>query len=133
MTTAGRSRSWAIRLWRTEGGATAVEFAFLLPLLLLAPLTAIELGRAAWAQSALNHAVQEAARCASVRPDLCATPDDIAAFAAGSVPALGVSASAFTITAEPCGTRVVVQMRHRFIAGMVLTDSPTLSAEMCRA
>ena len=59
------------RLWRARGGATAVEMAFLLPVFMLFLLGICEFGRALWTQTALQFAVEAAARCAAVSPSLC--------------------------------------------------------------
>ncbi|HJR51048.1 MAG TPA: TadE family protein [Gemmatimonadales bacterium] len=48
-------------------GATAIEAAFTLPLVILLTFGAIELGRVVSAQANINHAVQETARFAAVR------------------------------------------------------------------
>src|SRR4249920_1713174 len=58
-------------LWRAHGGATAVEMAYLLPVFMLFLLGICEFGRALWTQTALQFAVEAAARCAAVSPSLC--------------------------------------------------------------
>jgi TadE-like protein len=50
------------RLWRDRRGATAVEFALGLPILLGLTLGSIEIGYAAYAQSVLSGAARDAAR-----------------------------------------------------------------------
>lgn len=49
-------------LWRSEAGATAVEFALILPLLLLFTLGSIETGIALFIRSAIESAVLESSR-----------------------------------------------------------------------
>jgi Flp pilus assembly protein TadG len=114
-------------------GSTAVETALVLPLLLLLFMGAVEFGRLAWTRAGLNYAVQEAARCASVRPDVCGTPAQTAAFAAGRASGLGVPASAFTVSADSCGTRVSAAYAYPLLAWQVFGVSPTLRAQTCRA
>jgi len=113
-------------------GATAVEAAFVLPVLLLVLLGTIELGRLAWTRTALEFAVQEAARCASVRPGVCGSSAQTAAFAAGRVSLLGVPASAFTVTPQACGAQVRAVLNYRFAAYAIFKAGPTLTAQACR-
>lgn len=120
-------------LWRSREGSTAVEAAFVLPLLLMLVLGAVEFGRLAWTRAALNFAVQEAARCASVRPGVCGTPAQTAAFAATKVTVLRIPASAFTVTTAACGAKVRAEVSYRFIAWRLFGEAPTLTAQVCRA
>jgi Flp pilus assembly protein TadG len=48
-------------------GATAIEAAFTLPLVMVLTFGAVEMGRAVSAQANINHAVKETARFAAVR------------------------------------------------------------------
>jgi Flp pilus assembly protein TadG len=121
------------RLACGRGGSAAVETALVLPLLLLMVMGAIEFGRLGWTRAGLNYAVQEAARCAAVQPGVCGTPTQTAAFAAQRVAALGVPASAFTVTTEACGARVSVAFQYQAVAWRVFGVSPTLRAQICRA
>ena len=124
---------FARRFVRCRSGAAAVEAAFVLPVLLLLLLGILELGRVFQAQSSLNFAVQETARCASVRPDVCGTPEAASAYAAARIAATRIDASAFTLTDEACGKRVRAQVQHRPILSSILPQAPTLTADFCRA
>lgn len=120
-------------------GAAAVEAAFILPLLLMLILAIFDFGRMAWTKSALDFAVQEAARCAVVRPGgQCATTAQVQAFAAAKAGAAGVPASAFTVQEDqPCGVRVRASHAYRFMTGGLLPSlmggPPVLAAQVCRA
>lgn len=57
-----------------ERGVTSIEFAFVLPILLLIVFGLVDFGRAIWTQTTLDYAVQAAARCEAISPTLC-TPD----------------------------------------------------------
>lgn len=120
-------------LWRAREGATAVEAAFVLPLLLLLLLGLVEFGRIAWTEAALDFAVQEAARCAVVRPGVCGTPAQTADYAAGRISALAVPASAFAVTTQACGTQVRAEVTHEFVAYRLFGTAPKLTAQVCRA
>jgi hypothetical protein len=53
----------------TEGGQATVEFAFVLPLVVLAALAVVQVALVARDQLGVEHAAREAARAASVDPD----------------------------------------------------------------
>jgi Flp pilus assembly protein TadG len=126
------SRDLLRRLFGAREGAAAVEAALTLPVLLMLLLGVIEFGRLGFVRAGLNYAVQEGARCAAVRPAVCGTPAQTAAFAAGRASALGVPASAFTVSSESCGTRVSAAYRYRFVAYQIFGASPILRAQYCR-
>lgn len=120
-------------LWRDRAGAAAIEAAFTLPLVLAFLLGVAEVGRMAWTKTALTFAVQEAARCASVRKTDCGDAAQVQAFAAEKVHALKIPASAFTYTQAACGRRVVGQVNEGFILYKLAPTAPAISASACRA
>ena len=77
-TTLGRLRGFA----RQTAGASAVEFAFVLPVLLALTLGALDGGRALLAINTLEKLAKEGARYASVRGSEYATPANEAAIQA---------------------------------------------------
>jgi len=90
------------RLWPARRGATAIEMAFLLPVFLLFILAIFEFGRALWTQTALQFAVEAAARCAAVTPTLC-TPS-VEAYASTQAFGLSIPSTAFLYTPNAtCG------------------------------
>ncbi|MFC3068850.1 TadE family protein [Phenylobacterium soli] len=109
-----------------------MESAFVLPLVITLLLGVAEIGRIAWTGAALNYAVQEAARCASVRPGVCGTPQQITAYAAARVSQLKVPASAFTTAKLACGVQVQASLDYRFMAYKVFPTAPKLQARTCR-
>ena len=89
------------RLWRSRGGATAIEMAFLLPVFLAFLLGIEEVGRALWTQTALQYAVEAASRCAAVDPGNCT---NVPSYAATQAFGLSIPSSAFTYTQDAvCG------------------------------
>lgn len=123
----------ARRLFKCKQGAAAVEAAFALPVLLLALLGMLEMGRLGWTQSALNFAVQEAARCAAVNVVNCGTSAATADFAAQRARGANVPPAAFTLTSEACGKQVTARHDYRLILYPIFQASPTLTSRFCRA
>lgn len=96
--------------WREERGAVAVEFAFVVPVLLLILLGIMEFGRAYNAQISLTHAARETARHMAV------TGNWDNAIAAGRSAAPSLTATKMTFTADPAtctpGTSVNVTITY---------------------
>jgi Flp pilus assembly protein TadG len=121
------------RLRDRDDGAVLVEYAFVLPVLLLMVFGLMQIGGMAWTQAALNYAVQEAARCAVVRPDLCGSTPAIQAYAAAQTTGLNVPASAFKVTSPPCGTDIRADYDYNFIISPYAGKAPKITAEVCRS
>ncbi|MDB5480327.1 MAG: TadE family protein [Caulobacteraceae bacterium] len=119
------------RLVRDRRGTTAVEFALVAPALCLLIYGVMEFGRLAWTQSALNFAVEEAARCASVTPTVCGTSSQIATYAASEIATGYVPASAFSGATASCGHQVSATFAYPFIATGLFSMTPTLTATAC--
>ena len=83
-----------------DSGVAAIEFAFVLPVLLLMAFGLIDFGRAVWTQTSLDYAVQYAARWAALQcanaVSGCPADSDIQTYAANSAFAISVSSSNFT-------------------------------------
>jgi Flp pilus assembly protein TadG len=100
-------------------GATAVEAAFALPLVILLSLGAVEMGRVVWAQASINHAVKETARFAAMRgaaSGAAATEAQLEAMAlqiAELPPDTLVPAVSWSPDNVP-GSTVTVQLQHTF-------------------
>ena len=120
------------RLRACQRASTAVETALILPVLLLMLLGGIEFARLAWERSALQFAVQEAARCAVVQSTVCGTPAQIQAFAVSKVAGFSVPSTAFTVTTPPCGTEIAASVPFNSILFPIFPSAPTLTARVCR-
>lgn len=119
------------RLRRDCRGTTALEFALLSPALFLLLYGTLEFGRMMWTQSALNFAVEEAARCASATPSVCGTSGQIASYAAAEISSNYVPSTAFSGTTAACGHQVTASFAYPFIATGLFSMTPTLSASAC--
>lgn len=62
-----RPRSLLARLRRNENGGTAVEFALILPALMVVTIGLIDIGRMMWYRTTLEHIAREGTRYAAVR------------------------------------------------------------------
>ena len=131
------------RTSRTRGAA-AVEFAIILPVLLLIVLGLIEAGRAVWTQSTLDYAVQAAARCHAIGHTVvgatCETAAQTQQFAVDRAPGLSLSVDIFNVTVEACdgvagsvqGAKVTVpSLPFDWLVPDLLPYSTTLSASAC--
>jgi Flp pilus assembly protein TadG len=121
-------------------GSEAIEFAIVLPALLMFVLGLMDMGRLLWTNVTLSHAVEAAARCASVKnTSVCgSTPTQIASYAASQAWGLGLTSAAFTATTPVCGNNVSGTLNFAFIIPWYYVASPfgagnamTLTAVAC--
>ncbi len=127
----GKITSKLAGLAASERGSTAVEFALVSTALFLVLFGSMEFCRMVWTQSALNFAVQEAARCASVTPATCGTSSQITAYAASKISTSYVPVSAFTAATASCGHQVTASFVFPFAATGLMPSAPTLTAAAC--
>jgi Flp pilus assembly protein TadG len=114
-------------LWRDQVGASAVEFALVVPIFAGLLFLLMNICIALWAEAALNFTVDGAARCMSVQPAIC----DTAADAIKQRPYLGPKITPnFSALASPCGNKVSGVGAYQI--NIVLTNIPVpLSASSC--
>lgn len=118
-------------LLRDRRGVTAMEFGLLaLPLTMLL-FGVVELGMVIRMKSALQFATTNAARCAAVNRTTCTSTDAVKAYAATQTQGVTIAASAFTVTTESCGKKVVANVAFPVSAQSILRTGLTLSAQAC--
>ncbi len=124
--------------WRNllrSRGSTAIEYAIILPAVLLFIFGLIDIGRLLWNYSALNRATEAAARCAAINTTTCGTTAQIQSFAASQAWGLDIAASAFTVATVTCGKQVSGAYTFVFVIPGVGTALPlgsvALSAVAC--
>jgi len=101
-----KTRRWFARLIGEEGGASAVEFALVAPVVLLMLFGAVGGGVLAYATVSLQRATEVAARCMSMdRADLC-TSGTISTYGSGVYKGPHLESLAFTATKVSCGYRI---------------------------
>lgn len=128
-------RSFLHDLLGDQRGATAVEAALVLPIMIFLSLGAIETARGVSAKAAINHAAKETARFASVRGEASeeeATQASLEAMAVEltNLPASSVTASVSWDPDNSPGSLVIVQMQHVFtpVALSFLPEALTLDS-----
>lgn len=116
-------------------GATTVEYALVLPMLLLFVLGIMDTGRLLWAYTTLYRAAEAAARCAAVNTADCGTTTQIKNRAVAEAWGLNVNASAFTVSTQACGVQVRANHDFTFVIpgldGIAPLGTITLSATAC--
>jgi Flp pilus assembly protein TadG len=121
-------------------GSTAVEFAFVVPLLFLLMFAVIEFGRAWWAKSSYQYAVERAARYAVVcGTGACPSDAAVQTYAANQVYAQSVDSTSFSVTHFP-GPPTATCVNYSFnfapwFAGdmAALQSALTFTGTSCRA
>jgi Flp pilus assembly protein TadG len=120
-----------IRIYQDETGAAAVEFGLTAPGFLMLTVGIIVCGLLLWIQLGLQHAVERAARCASVNSSVCATVTDIQSYAAQQALGLNPPTSTFAVTTPACGNQVSANYTFSFITTYFGLTSLTIAAQSC--
>ena len=114
-----------VRMLRDTRGVAAVEFAFAFPILILLLVGTLDIGRALWTASTLDHAAREGARYASLRgaeSRYPASDAEIQAFVRNRAIGIDPSGLAVSVAWAPnrySGGTVTVQVARPF--GFLLT------------
>ena len=127
-------------MWRSQWllqrcGAVAIEYALLLPIILLFTVGLMDVGRLLWTYTTLNRAVEAAARCAAINFVECGTTAQIQNRAVAEAWGLNIGASAFTVSTADCG--IQVNGVHDFVfvipglAAVAPLGTITLDAKAC--
>lgn len=123
-------------LLRDRGAAAAVETALVLPILLSFIFGIIEVGHLLWTITALNMAVEDAARCVSVsnvtsnNGQPCGTQALMQTYAVNRTWGLTVPANTFALSTPTCGYQVTANYAFTpFVSYIPL--SLNISASAC--
>ena len=121
-----------LRAWRSERGAVAAEFALVLPTFLLLTLGTIGLCTVMYAMSTLHYAVEDAARCVSVKTTVCTDQTSMATYAAAHYkgPNVAITYTLIAATAGSCGNKVTGVGTYSLKTGLTTLSVP-LSATAC--
>jgi len=126
-------------LYRDDKGAVTVEFTLTLPIFIALMFGVVEVGSLTWINLGLQHAVELAARCASVNAALCgSTVAQIQNFAAQNSYGLNPPASSFTVnvtntlTPLACGNQVYAQTSFSWMTAYFFNaPSKAITAQSC--
>jgi Flp pilus assembly protein TadG len=112
-------------------GVSALEFAVLLPLFLSLIIGLMQFGQVMWTQSALQHAVEMAARCASINTAACGSAAQIRDYAVTQAYGLTIPAATFTPSTVACGNQVLASFPFTLDIPLLPLPALTLSARSC--
>ena len=117
------------RVWSDETGTTAIEFAIVAPAVIALVIGLLYTCLALFAVGSLHYAVEEGARCASVRTAVCDDAATTLAYTKSHY--FGPSASpTFTYAALSCGNSVSGSTNYELNFGLTQVSVP-LSATAC--
>lgn len=119
------------RLWADRSGASALEFGLLLPVFVPLLFGIIQLGQLFWTQTALQHAVEMAARCATINSTACGTTNLTQTYAATQAYGLTFPSGTFVATAAACGNQVAATYSFPVTVAAWFAPSVSLSAKSC--
>ena len=121
-----------IDLWRSRRGNTAAEFALVLPLMLFLSLGAFNLFTLMYGVTSLHFTVEDAARCASVKTDICTGPASTATYAKTQYrgPLVGMDYVVVPASADNCGNQVTGSGTFLLVTGIKTFFVP-ISATAC--
>jgi len=109
------ARAKGFRLAVDIAGAVAIEYAIILPVLLIALLGVMDLGRLFWSYATIANAAETAARCFAIKAAACQTATATQNYAATQAYGMAINASSFTVTTPACGVRVAVSYAFSFV------------------
>lgn len=118
-----------------ERGNVAIEYALILPVLIVFTFGLMDTGRLLWAVATLNRAAEAAARCAAINTTDCGTAAQIQTRAVAEAWGMTVAPSAFTISKPACGIQVDATYDFTFVTpglgAFVPLGTQTLNATAC--
>jgi Flp pilus assembly protein TadG len=123
-------------LFKDRQGTSAIEFAITLPLFILFVLGVWQIGYGMWAQYALQHGTQMAARCmavaaAATNPTTCSTAASTQSYAASQSYGLNPSSSVFTVSQPTCGNQISADYTVSPVVANIGIPALTLHAQAC--
>ena len=122
------------QIWRSDSrrrGNVALEYALILPVLLMFILGIVDTGRVLWTSMTLARAVEAAARCGAVNKFKCGTDAQIRNEAVLEAWGLSLSPANFTVIIDSCGKKVQGTYDFTFIIPFVSLGTRTLTATAC--
>ena len=118
-------------LRRDRRGVVSMEMGLMALPLTMFLFGVVELGMVIRMKSALQFATTNAARCSAVNVATCGTMDATKAYAQTQTQGVSVAATAFSVTTETCGRKVVATVSFPVSAQSILKTGLSLSAQAC--
>jgi Flp pilus assembly protein TadG len=120
-------------LFKDRGGTSAVEFALTLPLFILMIFGVWQIGYGMWAQFAIQHGAEMAARCMAVNQStICDNNTDTAAYAVSQ--SYGLNPSPTFVVSQPiCGNQISATYTIAPVIPNIGIPTFTLYAQACHA
>jgi Flp pilus assembly protein TadG len=114
-------------------GSVAIEYALILPALLLLVIGIIDTGRVLWTYTTLSRATEAAARCAAINTVDCGTAGQVQSYAVAQAFGLKIDATAFSVATAACGIQVNGSFDFTFAIPAFTKDlgTITLKAAAC--
>jgi Flp pilus assembly protein TadG len=119
------------QLFKSERGATALEFSILGPVFVFFLIGIVDAGYALYTKQALYHGAQFAARCGALNTASCSTADLIKAAAVSNSLGLSPPAATFTVSNAACGKLVTASYPYQPFAAVTSRFTLTLTARAC--
>lgn len=119
------------RLWADRSGASALEFGLLLPVFVPIMFGIIQLGQVFWTQTALQHAVEMAARCATINSTTCGSTSLTQTYAATQAYGITFPDGTFAAATAACGNQVTATYSFPVTVAAWFAASINLSAKSC--
>jgi Flp pilus assembly protein TadG len=120
----------ALALWRERTGATAIEFALVMPLVLMVMIGGINLCLVAYTIAGLHYATEAASRCASLDATTCGTSATVNTYAKNRFINVSGATPTFTLASASCGFKVTASMTYPLNLGVRAVNLP-LSSQAC--
>ena len=124
------SKATNSRITFLQRGAVAIEFAIIVPALLLFVLGIMDTGRLLWTYTTVYRASEAAARCFAILAPTCTTAVAAQSYAVTQAWGLPIAPAAFAVTSQACGARVIATYGFQFVIPW-LSNSITLTATAC--
>lgn len=124
-----RNGSWLGGWVRHEGGAAAIEYAFIFPVFIMLVMGVISTAQLASAINGMHFAAQEGARCWAVNATTCASTSAAVTFAESKYSGPEIHPK-FTAGNANCGRTLTVTGAYTLELGIAQMDVP-LSAAAC--
>jgi Flp pilus assembly protein TadG len=118
---------------KDQRGVSAVEFALTLPVFILLSFGLWQISFGLWAQYALQHGAEMAARCMAIKATVCGTVAGTQSYAASQSYGLNPSPTIFTVSQPACGNKIAADYTVSPVVANIGIPAVTVHAQACYA